>query len=89
MASSFIHHHHHYHSWVNRNVFSFPDSQEAVQQQHDRGQVRCVRTGIRGVSPPELQNTPPLRQKQRPGAAGTAAYSVCLSVYWNQAVISN
>lgn len=65
-------------------LFLFLDSQEAVQQQHVRGQVCCIRKGICGVSTPKLPNTPSLRQKQRPGATGTTARSdfmECFSIF--------
>lgn len=66
-------------------ILSFLDPQETVQWQHVRGQVCCISPGIRRVSSPKLQNTPSLRQKQRPGATGTTYtrcfYCFCLSTY--------
>ena len=56
-------------------IFSFLDPQKAVQWQHVRGQVCCVSEGVRGVSSPKLQNTPALRQEQRPGTTGTTAHA--------------
>ena len=63
-------------------VNPFLDPKEAVQRQHVRGQVCSLSEGVRGVSAPELQNAPALRQEQRPGATGTThsdSDSVCPS----------
>lgn len=65
----------------NLKIFSFAisDPQEAEQRQHVGGQVRRLGQGVRGVSAPELQNTPSLRQKQRPGAASMSHTTTTLT----------
>lgn len=58
-------------AWDCANFPPLADPEEAVERQHVGRPVRCVGERVRGVSAPELQEPPPLRQEQRAGAAGT------------------